>query len=408
MGRETEYVKGLFKFLDQLMILYKEAKKKQPYHINIIDELHADENAHSRILAKLLQYKDGNKFPFLEKFIHNLCGFDIPTNNLEVGKVDSFGRIDLPIYNNKYFVIVENKVNGASDQINNDGGQLARYIENVNRNHKKELKNIFIVYTPRYNSTPTEETWKNKENYSYKNDFYDRFKVLSYKDSIYPWIKEDILPFIYKKDIYLQSAVEQYIDYLEGMFSLREIDKGVNMELQEYIKNKLDLDSCSTEEAINRLSEKEEAVNSVSNSVYQLKSYYKKKKYVDYFLEWQRKLNIDFPSLENVSYNINNEIENSDAYYIGLGKNINIKGNSIDAIIEYGSCEKQKIYFGLVCNSDSKNKEAFIEEFNEIFEKNNISNINDGNWYGWKETNINTAYDDLKQLITDIKETYKL
>ena len=33
-----------------------EEKRKLPYNINIIDELHINENAHSRILCKLLLY----------------------------------------------------------------------------------------------------------------------------------------------------------------------------------------------------------------------------------------------------------------------------------------------------------------------------------------------------------------
>ena len=41
---------------------FMEQKEKErlalPYHINIIDELHINENGHSRILLKLLQYQN--------------------------------------------------------------------------------------------------------------------------------------------------------------------------------------------------------------------------------------------------------------------------------------------------------------------------------------------------------------
>ena len=48
---------------------YLELKKHQPYHINLIDELHANENAHTRILVKLLQYqKNGSSF-VLDSFL---------------------------------------------------------------------------------------------------------------------------------------------------------------------------------------------------------------------------------------------------------------------------------------------------------------------------------------------------
>ena len=43
---------------------------KLPYHLNIIDELHINENGHSRILTKLLQYKsDRGKYDFLESLL---------------------------------------------------------------------------------------------------------------------------------------------------------------------------------------------------------------------------------------------------------------------------------------------------------------------------------------------------
>ena len=48
----------------------EEVKKKQSYHLNIIEELHINENAHSRILAKLLQYKDNEgKYVFLQSLL---------------------------------------------------------------------------------------------------------------------------------------------------------------------------------------------------------------------------------------------------------------------------------------------------------------------------------------------------
>lgn len=39
----------------KLMQLYESNKAELPYHINVIDLLHANENAHSRILLQLLQ-----------------------------------------------------------------------------------------------------------------------------------------------------------------------------------------------------------------------------------------------------------------------------------------------------------------------------------------------------------------
>ena len=56
----------------RLIEKHKEAMKSYPYNINIIDELHADENAHSRILMKLLQFNEDKSFPILDSFLKEL------------------------------------------------------------------------------------------------------------------------------------------------------------------------------------------------------------------------------------------------------------------------------------------------------------------------------------------------
>jgi len=171
--------------------IYDREKERLPYHINVIDELHADENAHSRIFAQLLRYKRNNEYPFLEKFLNDVCNFCITIEKPRIEKVDSCGHIDIPIFDNKYVVIIENKVtNQADDQNNENGGQLARYIETINKNYGRKLEEIFVVYTPKYTREPIDECWKSKDNSTYKNEFKDRFRSLSYRDNIYPWFKK--------------------------------------------------------------------------------------------------------------------------------------------------------------------------------------------------------------------------
>ena len=55
------------RFIPPFMERYRKAASKLPYHVNVIDELGADENAHSRILARLLQQKTAyEKFEILK------------------------------------------------------------------------------------------------------------------------------------------------------------------------------------------------------------------------------------------------------------------------------------------------------------------------------------------------------
>ena len=49
--------------------VYEHEEFLLPFHFNVIDELHANENAHSRILQKLLLYKRKNEYPFLLSFL---------------------------------------------------------------------------------------------------------------------------------------------------------------------------------------------------------------------------------------------------------------------------------------------------------------------------------------------------
>ena len=65
-------------FVDKLKDFQKVYKREEnllPFHFNVIDELHANENAHTRILQKILQYKYQNEYPFLLSFLENFSTF---------------------------------------------------------------------------------------------------------------------------------------------------------------------------------------------------------------------------------------------------------------------------------------------------------------------------------------------
>ena len=63
-------IKDTFDIVMAIEEFIAKKKKDLPYNINVIDELHANENAHSRILCKLLQYKDSfGKYRILESLL---------------------------------------------------------------------------------------------------------------------------------------------------------------------------------------------------------------------------------------------------------------------------------------------------------------------------------------------------
>ena len=64
--QENEICDLIAKYLDAK----KEHESKRLYNLNLIDELHANENAHTRILLKLLSYEKDGKKVVLEEFIN--------------------------------------------------------------------------------------------------------------------------------------------------------------------------------------------------------------------------------------------------------------------------------------------------------------------------------------------------
>ena len=231
-------------FLDEFRKKYYSEKEKFfSYNINLIDELHANENANSRIFARLLMYKKDFGHEILDSFLNKLCkrneslgekssfkkGFNIKKPKITIEKE----RIDICIKDNDYAIIIENKFNNAKDQPN----QLAKYIEKVKKGGVKEEK-IFVIYMPGdKHEEPDENSWESEINGKkiiYKDSFKDRYLKLPFTTDIIKWLEEDVLPTIRVKDDLLYSALVQYIDYLKGNFGLRK--NKMTMELQEIIK----------------------------------------------------------------------------------------------------------------------------------------------------------------------------
>lgn len=199
---------------------FEEVKKKQPYHLNIIEELHINENAHSRILAKLLQYKDNEgKYVFLQsllEYINDKNGSSCDFSKINVVSPEitqEKDRIDVLILTGENAIIVENKVCGAVDQ----DRQLDRYIEKVEEKGIKK-DNLYIVYLTKYYQKPSADTWSGPRQ---KTEFSTRFCNLSYLYDILPWLEKNIS--IARNETILESALKQYINYLQILRSCLKI-----------------------------------------------------------------------------------------------------------------------------------------------------------------------------------------
>lgn len=242
---------------DDFSYIYVEKLKELKnlnYHINIIEELHINENGHSRILCKLLQYTNGEHYAFLESFLDL-----IKTKNKKFA-IETVGqpnitqekrRIDLWVQGKGYAIIFENKVCNAADR----DTQLQRYIEITAEEHYS-LENIYIVYMPENEKEPPDYSWG-----KYKDIFKNRYVCMPFNDIILGWLQNllDSKIVDWEKERKLYTAIAQYTEYLEGLYGkTTEYREKQNMiiTLEQTIKKHLvpNFDELEALEQINTLS----------------------------------------------------------------------------------------------------------------------------------------------------------
>lgn len=238
--------KKLIQIAKELNDLYLSTKASLPYSLNLIRELRAKENAHSRILCRLLEFSQGNHFPFLKSFIENLnqspdCNIDISIiSPILTNEKDN--RIDILIKEKKsYAIIIENKIGNAPDQKE----QIERYI-----NYVAELgipkRKIFVIYLTCdgkkkvSNISLTDNAKKILECTNKRNG---RFICANFKDNIIPWLETLLNSEIIQNEPLLFSTIMQYSDYLKEKCGTNNEELKINKELGDILMNKLNIDS---------------------------------------------------------------------------------------------------------------------------------------------------------------------
>jgi len=300
MVQELDSSKELLGFIPLFMEKYRSLEAKLPYHINVIDELRAVENAHSRILAKLLQQKTSSeKFELFESFIQYIqekptipvSFMDIQVKRPEI--TQEIGRIDLWIRDEDYAIVIENKIHWAKDM----DEQLAGYINTTKKRYVDEQ--IYVIYlSSTYHKKPDEQTWG-----EYKDKYEGRFLHLSFRDDILTWLTEKVLPNVRLKDKFLFSALEQYVDHLHGKFELRDINNKMNMDLQELMKQEWRLND-TPKKNVAELLEKRKMLAKIDEQIeLSLRDFEKA-----IFREYKTKLKAKYPNYQSE--------ENSESVYL--------------------------------------------------------------------------------------------
>lgn len=370
------------KLSDDFMSIYKTEKNKLPYHINILDLLWANENAHSRIFTELLKQKSGDKSEILNSFLSYLTAQNPNFNHRPIKPqiTTEKQRIDILILDRGNFaIIIENKIHNAIDQ----DLQIGRYIDKVKKMGIDE-EQIYILYLTRDGTKkPENQSWINEKGYNYNESFSERYFPISFKQDILPWLTEDVLPNCKGKDIYLKATIEQYVDYLEGLFNLRKINNKMNSELQNHIKAALKLDS-TPEENYAKLTKKLSELIKVEEQMKSMVEFTER----ECWNNWLRQLKIDFPNLTTIDYA-------NEKKFPKVGVIMEYNGFKFSILIE----KETNIYYGIGRHNASS---EINEEIKSIL-KPLLSSFQESPWwYGWKYTTFEEGYSSLKSLIENV------
>lgn len=352
-----------------------------PYHLNIIDELHINENGHSRILCKLLQYQSqSGEYVVLQSLLGYIAEQNHEYRSIHIQRpliTQEQCRIDLWIRDRVggYAIIFENKVYNAIDQ----AAQLSRYIDCTKANGFTD-EQIFVVYLSQQGSEPAEQSWG-----TYKSEYEQRYINLSFRDDILPWLKECVVPILPDKDRLLRCAVDQYIDYLEGIFGLRTIDKELNMKVEECITEKLGL-TGQVYDDYRTIRQYQDDINKVLNHLGALKDKVEKRM----FEKWKDALTQHYPQLKD-HITLGNRGKD-----IFVGINLEVCKHPICICIE----RETNIFYGVYCvaGKDANINKLIEEATSYIGGWENNSSF----WYCWKYPDSESVLPDLIALIDAI------
>ncbi len=224
--KKTEQVNSKRNTLSRIVERYKEEVLDHiPYRVNLVWILGANENAHTEILSEILRYKRGNFYPFLQSFLEMVLQSQ-EFENVRVSKpcIDvQSDYIDALIWEeDKYAIIIENKINWAKDQWR----QLENYLKTVQNDYRVPSTKIGLVYLTADGRKKVEDyslTKEAKRLLGYKGeDNSGRYIEINYKEHILPWLKEKVIFDCRYGEQTLLSMLQQYIDYLEDRFSITD------------------------------------------------------------------------------------------------------------------------------------------------------------------------------------------
>ena len=388
---DLEPTRALLGLVEKYHSKREEKLGELPFRYNVLEEVRVNENAHTRLLMRLLEYTPAllSFLAWLEKkYTFHAPKVDKPKITAEKHRIDGLIQEE-----RKYAIIIENKVCGAVEQ----EGQLGRYIDKC-RELLYDQSSIYILYLfDRPGNDPSPQTWG-----KYKaENFEGRYLVLSYKQDIIPWLKTFLKKHkgTEEKTKVLREGVAQYLDYLRLLF---KIDRYTTMksELTQFLENELKLGSF--QEPIALLEDKLKSIDELRAEVKRLLKYYRIKawgKVTETEQEWS-----------SAKVFIDAEIGKR---YTKFGIHYQLEGARFVALAEY-DIEEDYVLVGLGCHQGASEKR--LSNLIKAFEngpkkedkpakgwktKSQYNNL----WYGWYKVEPEEAMAKFNELVKDLEST---
>ena len=259
--------------------LYKEELLALPFSIDMLSEALRSESlketAHCRILHRILQNKDMQN-SFIQYFMPNL---DYATDSVSIPYPDKH-RIDLTIKGDTFFLIIENKINGASEQRK----QIDRYVRIAQQTYPNEQ--IYVLYLGgETNIFPSE----NAMSLNMRQLINDRIICKNYKDDIITWIAHAYKQIEFRDQPFLKSTLLLYKTYLENKYNINNQDKAMNNKLDKTLVEMLGLKDISLDEKISVIQDQIDNIDKIRERLSYMLQDYEDKLIIQNIKDWYDK-----------------------------------------------------------------------------------------------------------------------
>lgn len=257
-------LEDILQLADELSQYLEEFKASSIYDINLFEKPKIEENHISYLLYKILDYKGKDGKITCKRFIETF--FPELKEQISAPKItfEKAYRIDILIKDQKYAIIIENKIFGAEFQRN----QLARYIQRLlDKGYSKEQIHIVIIpqnYEAKYLDGIRPSVWKLPPDWEKPNqdrecaasdqyscscdvsdnacnkectdmsEFKERTKIINNVE-IAGWL-EGCLAQIDQKEKLLHSSIIQVSDYIQYFNSSK-----METEAQKFLEKKINI-----------------------------------------------------------------------------------------------------------------------------------------------------------------------